>query len=551
MKLVKSLLLGSAAGLVAVAGAQAADLPVKKAAPVEYVRVCSAYGVGFFFIPGTDTCLRVSGRARFEYEYREQRGRGGGPLGNGAYPDNSGFRGLGRINIDARTQTDYGTLRTFVRYEIAKRTGLTILRSGTQERFGNAIPGVGVDEFGRSQQFVNVDKAFIQFAGLTAGRATSFYDFYANDLNWNTISGSDVSATQLLAYTATFGSGFSATLSIEDPVERRNPLFNTGGFFVGVASGSIPTGIIGGPANGGVFVSPVAIGFNANGVPTTAVNLDVTQRNQVPDIVGNLRVDQAWGSAQLSGAVHQLLVGTPVGAPFAINPAPASSVTAAANAASFTANRPDSDYGFGIQGGVKFNLPMIAPGDVLWLQAAYAEGANSYSGAFGNLGGEATTLSFTNRYNVSTLDGVVNAFGRIKRTESASFTAAFLHYWTPQLRQGVYGSYAQVDFANSLRTGFGPAGVAPFTLNAAGGFTNAVGAATSPLFRDFNVYHVGSNLIYSPVRDLDIGVEVFYQATDIRGRVVDSNKPATINGVPRTTSYDDQFVTRLRIQRDF
>ena len=56
MKLVKSLLLGSAAGLAAVAGAQAADLPVMKAAPVEYVRVCSAYGVGFFYIPPRHAC---------------------------------------------------------------------------------------------------------------------------------------------------------------------------------------------------------------------------------------------------------------------------------------------------------------------------------------------------------------------------------------------------------------------------------------------------------------------------------------------------------------
>ena len=71
MKLVKSLLLGSAAGLSAVAGAQAADLPVQKAAPVEYVRVCSAYGAGFFFIPGTDTCLRVGGRVRAEYLFAE------------------------------------------------------------------------------------------------------------------------------------------------------------------------------------------------------------------------------------------------------------------------------------------------------------------------------------------------------------------------------------------------------------------------------------------------------------------------------------------------
>src|SRR3954464_1296280 len=76
VKLVRIALLGSAAGLCAVARAQAADLPVKKTAPVEYVRVCTAYGAGFFYIPGTDTCLRVGGRARFEYEFRSYRSRG-------------------------------------------------------------------------------------------------------------------------------------------------------------------------------------------------------------------------------------------------------------------------------------------------------------------------------------------------------------------------------------------------------------------------------------------------------------------------------------------
>ena len=51
MSSVRSVLLGSAAGLCAVAGVQAADLPVKKAAPVEYVRVRTAFGAGFFDIP--------------------------------------------------------------------------------------------------------------------------------------------------------------------------------------------------------------------------------------------------------------------------------------------------------------------------------------------------------------------------------------------------------------------------------------------------------------------------------------------------------------------
>ncbi len=68
MNLVKSLLLGSAAGLVALAGAQAADLPVK-AKPVEYVKICSLYGVGFYYIPGTDMCLKVGGWVRAEYAY--------------------------------------------------------------------------------------------------------------------------------------------------------------------------------------------------------------------------------------------------------------------------------------------------------------------------------------------------------------------------------------------------------------------------------------------------------------------------------------------------
>jgi len=65
MKMVKSLLLGTAAGLVAVTAGQAADLPVK-AKPVEYVKVCSLYGAGFYYMPGTDMCIKIGGWAVFE-----------------------------------------------------------------------------------------------------------------------------------------------------------------------------------------------------------------------------------------------------------------------------------------------------------------------------------------------------------------------------------------------------------------------------------------------------------------------------------------------------
>src|SRR5207253_6066537 len=65
MKMVKSLILGSAAGLLAMSGAQAADLPVKAKA-VEYVKICSLYGAGFWYIPGTDTCIKLSGYLRVD-----------------------------------------------------------------------------------------------------------------------------------------------------------------------------------------------------------------------------------------------------------------------------------------------------------------------------------------------------------------------------------------------------------------------------------------------------------------------------------------------------
>ena len=63
MKMVKSLLLGSAAGLVAVTVGHAADLPVK-AKPIQYVKVCSLYGAGFYYMPGTDPCIKIGGWAR-------------------------------------------------------------------------------------------------------------------------------------------------------------------------------------------------------------------------------------------------------------------------------------------------------------------------------------------------------------------------------------------------------------------------------------------------------------------------------------------------------
>src|ERR1700730_18959743 len=82
MNMIKTLVLGSAAGLLAMGGAQAADLPVKAKA-VEYVRICSLYGAGFFYIPGTDTCIKLGGYLRAEIQFNGN-GQTNGPNWNGA-----------------------------------------------------------------------------------------------------------------------------------------------------------------------------------------------------------------------------------------------------------------------------------------------------------------------------------------------------------------------------------------------------------------------------------------------------------------------------------
>ena len=454
MKLVKSLLLGSAAGLFAVAGAQAADLPVRKAAPVvDYVRVCSAYGSGFFFIPGTETCLRVSGRVRAEYTVAETFTRGQESTFN--------WRARAQFNLDARTQTAYGTLRTFIRYEVTRNVGSIYGNLGGATTSGTT-PNTNAN--------FDLNKAFIQFAGITAGRATSFFDFYAGAIIWSSSGGSDTYGNDpvLLAYTASFGSGFSATISLEDPSSRRRT--------------------VAGPA---LF-------------PGVAFDND-----QRPHVVGQLRIDQAWGSAQLSGAAYQIR--------------PSNTFVTTTGVTEFV----DTEYGFAVQAGLKINLPMLAAGDQLWLQAAYTNGSLNYiNPANPQLGG----------FRLASIADAFIVNGELERTKGFSLTAAFLHYWTPQIRQGVYANWTNVDAPGAVTT------------------VSTTGLFGTGAFRDYNQYELGTNLIWSPVAGLDIGVEVFYRKIAAENGRVQVVQPVAGGGTVTTTQFqrsEDQFQARLRIQRDF
>src|ERR1700684_2825417 len=116
MKMVKSLILGSAAGIVAMSGAQAADLPVKAKA-VEYVRICSLYGAGFFYIPGTDTCIKLGGFIRADVTFNggnnDQPLTGADLAFHGRYANTFNDYSRFALTIDTRTATEYGVVRTF------------------------------------------------------------------------------------------------------------------------------------------------------------------------------------------------------------------------------------------------------------------------------------------------------------------------------------------------------------------------------------------------------------------------------------------------------
>src|SRR5215472_8621994 len=197
MKIVNGLLLGTAAGLMAVSGAEAADLPLK-AKPVQYVKICTLYGDGYYYIPGTDTCIRIGGYVRLDVAWNAAGGRVPAYTGTQGAQDRTvsqmSDRARGNIAMDTRTQTQYGTLRTL--------TSLNFQDQDQQESF-------------------NVQRAFIQWAGFSFGRMQSFSDVWSLVDYW-TISqeqtGVDTGADGInsIAYTFDLGAGTGLTFGADE-----------------------------------------------------------------------------------------------------------------------------------------------------------------------------------------------------------------------------------------------------------------------------------------------------------------------------------------------
>ncbi len=344
----KGVVLG-VAGALAVTGVQAADLAVAPE-PVDYVRVCDAFGTGFLYVPGTETCFQIRGRIRADYRFAiTGQGNFGGVNYQKRNQNAYNFRARAYFYSDSRTNTEYGLLRTFAQLEIQTQTG-----SG-------------------SASTVNLDQAFIQFGGLTFGKAYSFFDFYQTPNFFAPFEPAHSDQNTLMAaYTFAFGNGFSASISIEDNFYRRGAI----------------------------------IGQKVKGSPFEDTGYGGVRW---PDLVGNIRVDQGWGSAQLMGALHEVRSAT---------------------------GRSSAELGWAIAGGVVVNLPMLAEGDTFGLQAGYSNGAVSYvaPNAWGALRGNGQ------------IDGrVINR--SLDLTNAWSIAAGFQHFWAPNVSSGFGVSYLDIDAA--------------------------------------------------------------------------------------------------------
>jgi hypothetical protein len=482
MKLVKSLLLGSAAGLIAVGGAQAADLPVKAKA-VEYVKICSLYGAGFYYIPGTDTCIKLGGYLRAEVALNSNAVYGtqaAAPAsGRNRLSNYYTMRAREDLNIDTRTATEYGVVRTFFDATFSwttggyqgtgSATGGTAYSSTLALNTSGATPAlvgssINPTDGGTSGGSLGVYYAFIQFAGFTMGKAVSQFDAPWTNYPGNNFDGlvggsGTVTGVNQFTYTADFGQGVTAAFSAEDATAY----YQAGNVNL---SGATGLGAVTGAS------------YGSNGIGGS----------RSPNLVGMVRVDQAWGLFQASVAAHDNHV--------------------AYYGATEPTGHPDDKWGWAVQLALSIkNIPTGA-GDVINISGVYTDGATRYN--FQNLAGSSFVMygaSSNGAYgSVGTAfapDTTYTTGGQQETVKTWGFRGAYTHNWNPYWNTAIYGAYAQAQFGGAAKTFLcGPAGV----ITAVAGVTSC-----NP---DFAIGQVGIITRWTPVKNLTFSADLTWTNLD-------------------------------------
>ena len=466
MRIIKSLLLGSSAGLAAITMANAADLPVKAKA-VEYVKICTLYGAGFYYIPGTDTCIKLGGYARADLMLNSHSDFDAALNGIAAAQNRlSNYyttRSREDITIDTRTATEYGTVRTFGELVFSWTSG-GYAGAGTGTTGGatsyNAAPAGAAGTGAVTQGGLGVYQVFFQFAGFTIGKAVSQFsvpwtNYPANNFDGLPGGSSFVTGVNQFTYTADFGQGITATVSAQDQVaDSTSNIWNvSGATAAGLATGTYGAGDFGG--------------------------------SRAPDLIAMLRVDQAWGLFQASLAAHDN--------------------HAAYYGMSETSGHPDDKWGWAAQLALSIkNIPTGA-GDTINMSGVYTNGASRYnfsdlmSSTYAIYGSSGSAYQSLGIAGVS--DSVFVAGGGQQLTTTYGFRGGYTHNWNPNWNTAIYGAWAAVRYNDTAKASICPAIIAALTL---------VGTCNP----DFNYSVIGTKTGWTPVKNLSFSVDLAYVMLD-------------------------------------
>jgi hypothetical protein len=278
---------------------------------------------------------------------------------------------------------------------------------------------------------------------------------------------------------------------------------------------------------------------------------------RAPDIVGNIRVDQAWGLFQISGAAH-LVDGS-------YNILTAS--TAAPTNLSEVSGHPSDKWGGSVMGALQIkNIPW-GPGDDFKIDASYAIGdtknviaTSGTSPTFAMFSGSGRLGAYQSIGFGATSDAVylpvVNANGLVgtgdlKLTQAWGVRGAYNHNWDPYWSSSLFGSASWVHYSGNAFDLTSAKGqfCAAYNLSTGGLATKSIDYSCDP---DFQIYQVGFITRWTPVKNLTFSAEVMYTRLDQHFTGASTLTPAA----PKPTAvyeYKDQdtVTMNVRVQRNF
>jgi hypothetical protein len=166
---------------------------------MEYVKVCDAYGTGFFYIPGTETCLKIGGQLRYEKRVSKTGDK------TVQYDNHSRIK----LDVEAKNDSEWGTVYSWIRIQGDEVNNGTDKAGGYDSTGTNGIKFYYIFGIG-GLEMSNFDSQWAKFFGY--GGFTDDGGVYDSDWNFP-------DSRQYISYTADFGS-VKAYISLDNDADE-------------------------------------------------------------------------------------------------------------------------------------------------------------------------------------------------------------------------------------------------------------------------------------------------------------------------------------------